>query len=325
MQKALKEKFVNIDGDKITVGRQVYLFDPEDTHDRLDDVLENTFYNKKTYIYPQGTREIFSNTWTFHVSCPHKKKTLEENHKNPYMEFMKSLWFLPAPEKSEWEKRKESDKRAVRKIEDIILLNPDMRNFVTLTFDLNKVQSNDRELVANVFTQWLKNQTYRKGLKYVFVPEYHEKDNKIHFHGVINDALTFVDSGTRKVNGFHKPVRLSKIIRWLKAGRISEADIGSVVYNVAEWQYGFSTAAQVEKSIKNVVLYVTKYITKDVMGKNKIFGKRYWSSRNVETLPPIKLENVSRDTFESLQLKEYKSPYDSKSYKYRNNMTERKE
>ena len=73
--------------------------------------------------------------------------------------------------------------------------------FTTLTFDLGKVESYNAAEVEDKFTQWAKNNTYRKGLKYVFVPEHHKVDKegrlKIHFHGVINDALTLVDSGTR--------------------------------------------------------------------------------------------------------------------------------
>ena len=323
-------KEIQLTENEITVGKQKYLFAPNDLHNKLNDVIDVVEYNKKTYIYPGGyIKEVFANTCAFQVRFPHKRK-MSENETNEqtinrlyYELFLNN--YITRETKSEWEKRKEADKRATRKIEDIILLNPDMRYFATLTFDLSKVKSNDQEQVANVFTQWLKNNTYRKGLKYVFVPEYHQKDNKIHFHGVINNALTFVDSGTRKVNGYHKPVRQSKIDKWLKAGRITEDDVGNVVYNVKEWQFGFSTAVEVQKSIKNVVLYVTKYISKDVMGKNKIFGKRYWSSRNIETLPVIMLENVPLDTFEKLKLKEYRNPYDNNAYKYRNNMTERKE
>ena len=321
-------KKVLLEDEKIIVGKQKYVFDENDTHDKLDDILKNYTYNKKTFLYPNGyKKEVFANTWAFQVRIPinQKPQAQKEPQKYTYFDFLKSLWHLPTSTKSEWEKRKEADNRAIRKIEDIILLNSDMRYFATLTFDLEKVKSYDQEQVSNVFTQWLKNNTYRKGLKYVFVPEYHEKGNKIHFHGVINDALTFVDSGTRNVNGFHKPVRLTKIQKWLRLGRIAEEDVGEIVYNISEWQYGFSTATQMQKSIKNVVLYVTKYISKDVMGKNKIFGKRYWSSRNIETLPTILLENVPLDVFGNLNLKEYKSPFDSKSYKYRNNMTERKE
>ncbi len=324
-------KEIQITENEIQVGKQKYLFDEKDTHDKLNDVLDTVEYNKKTFIYPGGyTKEVFANTWTFQVRFPHKRKKSEDKTtvqtvSRLYYEFFLNHFITRGPPKSEWEKRKEADKRATRKIEDIILLNSDMRYFATLTFDLSKVKSNDQEQVANVFTQWLKNNTYRKGLKYVFVPEYHKKDNKIHFHGVINNALTFVDSGTRKVNGFHKPVRQSKIAKWLKVGRITEDDIGNIAYNVAEWQFGFSTVVEVQKSIKNVVLYVTKYISKDVMGINKIFGKRYWSSRNIETLPPILLENVPLDTFEKLRLKEYKNPVDNRTYKYRNNMTEGKE
>ena len=331
ISKHLKMKFVEVKENEIQVGKQKYLFPENSSDDVLEIALDGGLYNKKTYLYPGGyNKEVFANTWTFQVRYPHSSHKFEQETEtqkanNLFLEMFLSKYIYYPQAKSEWEKRKEADKRATRKIEDIILLNPDMRYFTTLTFDLEKVKSYDQGEVASTFTQWLKNNTYRKGLKYVFVPEYHQKDNKIHFHGVINDSLTFVDSGTRKVNGFHKPVRLTKITKWLKAGRITVSDVGSVVYNVKEWQFGFSTAVEVQKSIKNVVLYVTKYISKDVMGKNKIFGKRYWSSRNIETLPPILLENVPLDTFDKLNLKEYKSPFDNKSYKYRNNMVERKE
>lgn len=175
----------------------------------------------------------------------------------------------------------------------------------------------------SVFENWLKNNVYRKGFKYVFVPEYHEKGNKIHFHGVINKVLTMADSGTRKVAGLYKPVKLTKINKWLKQGRLTEEAVGDVVYNVTDWSFGFSTATVLPKDKKNIILYVTKYIEKDVMGKNKIFGKRYWSSRNVESLPPVLLENVSPDLFGSLPFKEYSSPYNPVKFKYNNTITER--
>lgn len=128
-----------------------------------------------------------------------------------------------------------------------------------------------------------------------------------------------VDSDTRKVNGYHKPVRLSKIKRWIKSGKISESDIKKVVYNIPSWKYGWSAAMTIEKTQKNVILYVTKYIEKDVQGVNKIMGKRYWSSRNIEICPVIELENVNPSDFEKINAKEYSNKWDGKKYKYLNN------
>ena len=305
----------------IVVGRQVYFGKELD----LDDVLGyNKVYNKKTFIYPDGfKKEVYSSKWAFHVSVPRKVKKAESVSPYNYFEHLKHFWRVPSEKKTDWEKMKESDRRACRKIEDIILLNPDLVYFCTLTFDLNKVNSSNKEEVSSVFENWLKNNVYRKGFKYVFVPEYHEKGNKIHFHGVINKVLTMADSGTRKVAGLYKPVKLTKINKWIKQGRLTEEAVGDVVYNISDWSFGFSTATVLPKDKKNIILYVTKYIEKDVMGKNKIFGKRYWSSRNVESLPPVLLENVSPDLFGSLPFKEYSSPYNPVKFKYNNNITER--
>ena len=133
-----------------------------------------------------------------------------------------------------------------------------------------------------------------------------------------------VDSGTRKVNGFHKPVRLTKINRWIRAGRIAEADVGSVVYNLPEWDFGFSTAMEIAKNKSNIMLYVTKYIIKDAQGVNKIMGKRYWSSRNIEIYPLAVLENVPRSVYPSIDAKEYDNEYNNLKYKYVNIREEKK-
>lgn len=308
----------------VTVGKQKYIY-PAGT-DVIEEIFHVPAYNKKSYIYPGGLKkEVYASNWIFHIHIPQENKGPKFDFFS-YRDFLKRKYHTPSYQKSEWEMRKAADQRACRKIEDIILLNNDMCYFVTLTFDPKKIESFNVKEVEEKFTTWLKNQSYRKGLKYVFVPEYHEKDKngllKIHLHGVINDALTLDDSTTRKIKGYDRPIRLSKIEKWLELGRISEEDIESIVYNVREWTYGFSTAVKIEKSIKNVVLYVTKYIQKDVTRKNMIFGKRYWSSRNISTLPPILLENIPAGQFEEINQKEYYAPYGGTRYKYKNNFVE---
>ena len=323
----MEKQNILIGEDYIQVGKQKYIF--SEGSDVLEELLYAPGYNKKTQIYPGGyKKETFCSSWNFHIHIPQEKSIIPRFNQLTYAEFLKGK-FLRNPlsyTKSEWEYMKAADQRACRKIEDIILLNPDMCYFTTLTFDLGKVKSYNAAEVEFKFTHWLKNQKYRKGLKYVFVPEHHKEDKdgnlKIHFHGVINGALTLIDSGTRKVKGYDQPVRLSKIEKWLKLGRIRDEHITGVVYNIQEWTYGFSTAVKIEKSIKNVVLYVTKYIQKDVTRKNMIFGKRYWSSRNISTLPPILLENIPAGQFEEINQKEYFAPYGSTRYKYENNFVE---
>ena len=55
-----------------------------------------------------------------------------------------------------------------------------------------------------------------------------------------------------------------------------------IVYNVSDWKYGYSTAIETYGQASNLAFYVTKYITKDV---KKIFGKFFWSSKNINRKP----------------------------------------
>ena len=295
--------------DYVQYGKHKYIGQYE-----LDDVLNSTQYNKKTLIYPQGTRTIWCNRWVFRLGKIVKKPPADDMHAR----WLKFIRITSPRNESTWDKKRENNMRAVKTIRDIVLLNPDLKYFITLTFDPQKVDSLDPEAVEEKVTSWLKNRVQRDNLKYVLTSEYHESSDRIHFHGMINDVLEFVDSGTRKVAGYSKPVRLTKINRWLREGRITEDCIQAVVYNLPDWKFGFSTAFELEKSELNVAAYITKYISKDIQGKNKIFGKRYWTSRNLEVYPPVRLENVME--FDDLPYQAYEAPCGGNMYKYCNKM-----
>ena len=141
--------------------------------------------------------------------------------------------------------------------------------FVTLTLDATKVDRYDEAQVIRKLNTWLSNQVARKGLCYVLVPEHHQ-DGAIHFHGLINDALTMVDSGTIKPAEGGRPKRpRSKAAakRMLDAG-------GHSVYNVREWGFGFSSAIQLYGDRRAAIGYTAKYIGKE---STKIGGRWYYS------------------------------------------------
>lgn len=159
--------------------------------------------------------------------------------------------------------------RTIKKIYDIGRSNV-WDYFLTFTFNPDKVDSFDYSAVSKKLINWLKI-VRRKcpDMVYLVVPEMH-KSGRYHFHGLFAniDALTFFDSGKR-------------------------TDRGQVVYNLVEYNLGFSTAINVDGS-SAIVSYLTKYITKDLA--ESTFGKkRYWSSRNVK-LPEV-LEHVTDDTY----------------------------
>lgn len=128
--------------------------------------------------------------------------------------------------------------------------------FVTLTYSPELVDRYDFSGCMVKARKWFMNQRNRKApaLKYVIVPEQH-KDGAWHVHGVLCDTgnMEFSDSGRR-----HK---------------------GQVIYNLAGWKYGFSTATAVTDTYK-VSAYIVKYITKDLCSITA--GKqRYYASKSI--------------------------------------------
>lgn len=113
--------------------------------------------------------------------------------------------------------------------------------FITLTYSPDKIENRyDFSLCMKKASNWIKNCRNRKAadLLYLFVPEQH-MDGAWHVHGLLcnTTGLTFTDSGKRYD--------------------------GKIVYNLDDWELGFSTATKVTDTYK-VSNYITKYITKDL-------------------------------------------------------------
>ena len=142
-----------------------------------------------------------------------------------------------------------SMRRARSKLRDIAR-STDFEWFITFTLDRAKIDRYDTAEIVRKLNIWLDNRVRRNGLSYVLVPEHH-KDGAIHFHGLINDALSgyMVDSGHCDLDG-HR------------------------IYNLASWGYGFSTAIQLYGDYRRAVGYVCKYIGKQA---EKIGGRWYYS------------------------------------------------
>lgn len=211
-------------------------------------------------------------------------------------------------------KRTDTIKRAKDKVFDIVYQN-EFVYFVTLTLRYDdRLDRTDPKAVLKKLSVWLNHQQQRKGLSYLLIPEYHENGG-IHAHALINDTLQFVDSGRRIYKG--------------KAWMIEDLQRNQVywqglkpVYNITDWKYGFSTAIPLDGERLRIAHYVTKYITKDC---KKIFGKYYWSSRDL-----IRDTNTiyTNTDFESLNLKEYQSvmgmrfKYESPSFSHSDNSSD---
>ena len=143
----------------------------------------------------------------------------------------------------------ESALRARKRVKDIVYSNEDLRAFVTLTLDKSKVDRYDYKQVIAKYNDMLSNMVQRRGLKYVLVPELH-KDGAIHFHGFTNDVLS------------------------VKKSRKKDKSTGEPIYNIDEYQYGFSTLTYINENRQACANYILKYITKQ-QACGKIGGRFY--------------------------------------------------
>ena len=181
------------------------------------------------------------------------------------------------------ESLKRSRRRAASKIRDIALCNP-FRWFVTLTLSAERVDRYDINAALRRMRVWLDNRVRRKGLVYVLIPEHH-KDGAIHFHGFFNDVdVGIVDSGTIRVQGEKKPKKPRSSAQrreWLALG-------GQPVYNITDWNLGFSTAIEIYGDYEAAISYACKYLDKQYEGidgsvSDKIGGRWYYSGGDIKT------------------------------------------
>lgn len=168
-----------------------------------------------------------------------------------------------------------SRNRAINNIRDKLLNNPDCNQFITLTLDAEKINRTTYNDIISKMNNWLDNRVRRKGLKYVIVPELHQ-DGAIHFHGLCNDTLNKADSGYVKIG--------KRILK--KEG----TEGGQTIYNILEWQYGFSTAITIcgIDSQAKTTNYIIKYVTKN---GHKIGGRYYLSGGKFDK-PKTVLYNI---------------------------------
>ncbi len=180
-------------------------------------------------------------------------------------------------------------RRAKKKLKDLILSN-EFDYFVTLTLDGEKIDRTDYNAVVKKLTAFLDNRVRRLGLKYIGVAELHKKGG-IHFHFLTNDKLKLVDSGTVIKPTGGKPVKIATALR--QGCCLAEC---KTVYNVDDWNIGFSTAIAVYGNRAALSNYVCKYITKQTDG-GKIGGRYYYSGGKLER-PTYKYFNTDFNTAE---------------------------
>lgn len=150
--------------------------------------------------------------------------------------------------------------------------------FVTLTFDPKEVNSFNYDDVSSAIVKWLDNMKHQNPkMAYVMTPELH-KSGRVHWHGVFRDVPKWVLIPAR-----------------CKSGSFIYKN-GMQIFNLANYKYGFTTVSKI-KNQEAVSVYVSKYITKDLIEKK--FKKRYWMSRNLER-PVVEYAMVTEDELKIL-------------------------
>ena len=233
-----------------------------------EDVLK---HNTKLQIYPDGSTKI-----TYCKKAVFWEKGIERAPEQPKGNILAEILLKEKTNTEDTPTRDRTEEYVRRhrdRVRNITLCNR-FQYFITFTLDKEQIDRYSVETFKKKLHKWLNHMVERKGLKYVLIPEYH-KDGALHAHALINGALDMRNSGKRD-----------------KKGR--------VIYNCADWKYGFTDAVHLDHNIMRVANYVMKYITK---GSDKIFGKYFWSSKNIQREP----KTVLLDTpYDEVQGKEFK-------------------
>ena len=269
------------------------------------DVL-STLYNTKIKVFPHQIKVTCFNRAIFnpdgvetnrHNKPKNEKQEQEELlteaawleylQQTDYEQYLKSKDQLERHQNLTTEKkriRRDSMKRAKDKAMEIAFAN-DWQFFITFTLDNKNINRYDKTEVLRCFTQWLKNMTRRRNLKYLIFPEFH-KDGAIHFHGLCSGDILLAMSG-----------------HFTKAEQ--------PIYNCLNWTLGYTSVVRLEGPKERIVNYIMKYITKE---NEKVFGNAYFAGgKGLVREVPTQYENIS---FEELEGKEYQVPDTGMRVKY---------
>ena len=220
-------------------------------------------YNVKAIHYPNGETQLrrYSQPLNLRESNPYEVEQTEREfinfEYNPFdNKLTRKVYNFEDVEKLEKENAERSFKRTVQQIHTLSRCSL-WEYFVTFTFNSQQVDRYNFDETSRLVRQYLRNQRRNApALRYLVVPEQH-KDGAFHFHALISNTgnIEFADSG--------KKTRDKKII-----------------YNLAKWKYGFTTAIEVYNT-HGASKYLAKYISKELCDLTK--GKhRYFVSNNLD-------------------------------------------
>lgn len=199
--------------------------------------------------------------------------------------------FIEPPKKEKKNTNKESkEHRRKRYLNDdrnniirLIKCNPDMRTFITLTFAKETDYKESKKYLNNFFTKLRK---CYKGLKYLWVLEYGDKNNRLHYHLLCNIPINIKLSTSKQ--------------RKTEAHKKLEQEFKSKY-----WKYGFvDIRCLAQEKNTNIALYVSTYIVKS-LGNKDLEGFRVFGYSNKTLNKPIIEKYLDKRSLEDI-LREYR-------------------
>ena len=160
----------------------------------------------------------------------------------------------------------------------LIRSNPDMQTFITLTFAKELDYKESKAKLNNFFTKLRK---IYKNLKYLWVLEYGDKNNRLHYHVLCNIPIgTKLSSSKELKSNEHKTLEQE--------------------FNNKYWGYGFVDIRHLKaEENTNVALYVSMYIVKNMKDKN-LEGYRVYGYSHKTLNKPAVFKYYSKETVEDL-------------------------
>lgn len=155
--------------------------------------------------------------------------------------------------------------RTRNKIIRLIKCNSDMNTFITLTFAKEKDYKESKKCLKGLFDRLRKDY---QGLKYLWVLEYGDKNNRLHYHLLANIEIPIILSSSKE--------RKSKEHKQLEKE-----------FSKKYWKYGFVDIRSLnQEGNTNIALYVATYIVKS-LGNRDLEGYRVFGYSKKTLNKPI--------------------------------------
>ena len=174
--------------------------------------------------------------------------------------------------------REKTLNKAKNNIIRLIRSNDDMQTFITLTFAKELDYKESKAKLNNFFTKLRKRYP---GLKYLWVLEYGDKNNRLHYHVLCNIPIRIKLSSSKELKS-------------------NEHKMLEQEFNNKYWGYGFIDIRHLKaEENTNVALYVSMYIVKNMKDKN-LEGYRVYGYSHKTLNKPAVFKYYSKETVEDL-------------------------